>query len=148
MGKRYKKGNVGRRRNKKGKVYINREKKINRLIYKFWEYVFIREYNVSNYSEANRLRLDIKQLFDIQSTYVHSQSRKRRNIYYEQLSKFKSIYVTWKKNTLPIYLSVRFDFPEHLIPELACLYRSVQTYNETVIILGGGAVYCLGLFKD
>ena len=85
MGKRYKKGNVGRGKKGTGKIYINREKEINRKINQFRKTFYTNNMNnIEVYYELNRLRLDIKQLFSIQSTYVHRQSRKRRNIYYKQ----------------------------------------------------------------
>lgn len=131
MGKRYKKGNVGRGKKGTGKIYINREKEINRKINQFRKTFYTNNMNnIEVYYELNRLRLDIKQLFSIQSTYVHRQSRKRRNIYYKQLSEFKGLYVTWKKVTLPVYLSLRFHVPEPILTGVAWFYRETMKHKK------------------
>lgn len=132
MGKRYKKGNVGKARKRPNKPYMDREKEINKLIKKFRKHIFNNEINNrNNYIEADRQRRKLKRLLDVQGKQVTSQGRKRRWVYYDQLSKFKGLYVTWKKISYPTYLSVRYDFPEHLIPCLCVYNRDVHTGVKT-----------------
>ena len=135
MGKRYKPGNVGKSKNRQGRAYMEREAKINRLIKKFRNILFNKDNNQVNvYNQADRLRMNIKYLLKTQSKQIHTKSRKRRNIYYQQLGDFKGLYVTWKKQTLPVYLKVRFDFPEHLIPCLCEYYRGVMKHEKPELI--------------
>lgn len=135
MGKRYKAGNVGKKRNKHNRTYMKREAKINRLIKKFRRILFTEDNNnVDIYNRMNRLRLTLKQLLDFQSKQIYRQSRKRRNIYYQQVMDFKGLYVTWKKITLPVYLKVRFDFPSHLIPPLCDYYKAVMKHEKPDLI--------------
>lgn len=49
---------------------------------------------------------------------VWYKSAKRRNIYGEQLSRFKFVYTKWKRETYLIYLNINFDVPIHLNPTL------------------------------
>jgi hypothetical protein len=126
MGKRYKQGNHGKRKPKKNKTYMKREIQINRLIRDFRKILYNNPKSINNYNEAYHLRGKIKYLIDIQSRQIHRKSRRRRNIYYSQISEFKGLYVTWKKITLPVYLKARYDFPEHLIPELTEYYKNVK----------------------
>lgn len=135
MGKRYKAGNHGKTRNRPGRLYIEREAKINRLINQFRRILF-NENNqrIKVYEKADHLRRQIKYLLDTQSKQIHTQSRKRRNIYYRQLADFKGLYVTWKKITLPTYLKVRFDFPTHLIPNLCEYYKAVMKHENPELI--------------
>ena len=66
MGKRYKAGNVGKRRKKTTqKTFINREKKLNTLINEFMDIIFHKPLNFKNYDHANQLRLDIKICFPV-----------------------------------------------------------------------------------
>lgn len=135
MGKRYKAGNRGKRKNKRGRDYMKREIKINRLIKEFRNILFNKNpYAIKNYKEADKIRGEIKYLLKIQGGDIHRKSRRRRHIYYLQTSDFKGLYVTWKKITLPVYLKVRFDFPEHLIPELTDYYKNVKKGEHPELI--------------
>lgn len=128
MGKRYKKGNKGKSRKKsRVKQFKERELRINKLINKFRRIVLKEDImNERVYIKCNRLRLKIKELLNIQSKQLYSQSRKRRYVYYDQVMTFKGIYVYWKKETLPVFLKVKYDFPEHIIPILSNFYISVK----------------------
>ena len=131
MGKRYKKGNVGKRKRKPSTIFKENEKKINMKINRFRKIVL--DYDstdVELYKTSDKLRREIKGLLNYQSKFIATQSHKRRFIYYDQTANFKGLYVTWKKITLPIYLSVRFNIPEHLIPCLACYYRDLKRGSE------------------
>lgn len=127
MGKRYKHGNRGKRKHKPQKAYMTREIQINRLIRDFRKILFYNNpHTIKNYKKADNIREKIKHLLDIQGKQIHNKSRRRRNIYYTQTADFKGLYVTWKKITVPTYLKVRYDIPEHLIPELAGYYKSIR----------------------
>lgn len=101
MGKRYKKGNIGKRRNRPRVLYFRREKLINHKIKefkeKFYNYKYLNSYEV--YVELFMLKSEIKQLLYAQEDILTSQSYKRRSIYYKQLSRFKMIYARWKNKT-------------------------------------------------
>lgn len=132
MGKRYKKGNIGKRKKKPSAIFKENERKINIKINQFRKIVLNYEdvTSVELYNKSDKLRREIKRLLNYQSKFIATQSHKRRFIYYDQTANFKGLYVTWKKITLPIYLSVRFDIPEHLIPALACYYRDLKRGGE------------------
>ena len=49
----------------------------------------------SEYHYMNELRLQIKKLFRLQDENVWKQSQRRKNIYYQQLERFKYYYVAW-----------------------------------------------------
>lgn len=135
MGKRYKPGNHGKRKPKHGQAYMKREIRINKLIREFRKILFHKNpYTITNYKKADRIRGQIKYLIDIQGKQIHRKSRRRRNVYYTQIAEFKGLYVTWKKITLPTYLKVRYDFPQHLIPELTEYYKNVKRGYEPALI--------------
>ena len=125
MGKRYKAGNKGRKRkNTSQKIFIKREQKINRLMNEFMDLVFHYNMNdLNNYDKANQLRLDLKMNFDMQGKDVHSHGRRRRNIYYKQLSKFKQVYAHWKRISYLPYIIRRYRVPEHL-------YKGLYYYDK------------------
>lgn len=128
MGKRYKKGNKGRKR-KKTPIHIFKEnqRKLNQKIQKFRRIVFYDNLNtIESYKESDKLRREIKSLLNNQSKHLTQQPPISRFIHYDQTANFKGLYVTWKKITLPTYLNVRFQIPEHLIPTLTYYYRDVK----------------------
>lgn len=128
MGKRYKKGNHGKKRKKPNKKYIQREQQLTKDIRSFKEYLFIYEVNDrDNYIEADRLRRKIKHNIRVQGRQVSSKSRQRRFIYYQQMNNFKGLYVTWKKLSLPTFLKVRYHIADHLIPGLCWFYIAIKT---------------------
>ena len=119
VGKRYKKGNVGRKKkNKKlGEIYYNREILLNSLIKEMWDNTYsdnIDFDNFTDYEYMNKLRLDIKSLLDNQGRDMYKVSMSRRAVYYNQLSKFKKCYSYWKKMTYLVYIFKRYDIPVHL----------------------------------
>ena len=128
MGKRYKKGNKGKSRKKsKSKRFMAREKKINKLIVQFRKSVLSEDImDEQVYLKCNRLRLNIKNLLNIQSKSLYTQSRKRRYVYYDQVMTFKGIYVHWKKETLPVFLKIHYDFPDHIIVCLCSFYKDIK----------------------
>ena len=127
MGKRYKKGNRGKRHRKPSTIFKENERKINIKINQFRKIVLNYDLNnLEEYRKSDKLRKEIKSMLNYQSKFIATQSHKRRFIYYDQTANFKGLYVTWKKITLPVYLSVRFNIPEHLISALACYYRDLK----------------------
>lgn len=134
MGKRYKAGNHGKRKPKKGQSYMEREIRINQLIRQFKRILNNNPFKISNYKKADRIRAQIKHLLDVQSQELHTKSRRRRYVYYKQLSDFKGLYVTWKKLTFPQYLMVRYNCPRHLIPTLSEYYKQVKKGEKSELI--------------
>ena len=127
MGKRYKKGNCGRKKKKPATIYKNNERRLNKKIDEFRKIVLNADLtNEEVYKKSDKLRREIKNELRQQGRYLYTQSNKRRFIYYDQTAHFKGLYVTWKKITLPVYLSVRFNIPKHLVPALAVYYRDVK----------------------
>lgn len=115
------------KKSRQNDVYFKREKKLNRLINRFMKFIFHSNLNDLNiYDETNRLRLDIKMNFDMQSEELHMQSRRRRFVYYDQLAKFKTVYSIWKKKSFPAFITRVFDLPEHLINSLEWFYKGVK----------------------
>ena len=124
MGKRRKPGNVNHKKQikRKGTAYFRREKEINSLLRTFVQLVYNPSYdlqNINSYRKMNEIRMKLKKLFDEQGKLVWYKSAKRRNIYIEQLSRFKFVYTKWKSETYITYLNVNFDVPEHLNPILS-----------------------------
>lgn len=108
-------------------IFFKREKKINRLINRFMKFIFNSNLNnLDVYDETNRLRLDIKMNFDMQSEELHMQSRRRRFVYYDQLAKFKTVYSIWKKRSFPAFITRVFNLPEHLIASLEWFYKGLK----------------------
>ena len=68
MGKRYKSGNIGKSKNRQGKIYIQRERRINKLINEFRDLLFHKDQSrIDIYKQSDKLRMDIKYLLAIQS---------------------------------------------------------------------------------
>ena len=134
MGKRYKAGNHGKRKKKKGQTYMKREIRINKLIRQFKRILHTNPYKISNYKKADRIREQIKHLLDVQGQELHTKSRKRRYVYYKQTSDFKGLYVTWKKITFPQYLQVRCYCPRHLIPIISDYYKNLKKGENPELI--------------
>ena len=115
------------KKKKKKEIYFNRERKLNQMINKFTRLTFRGNLNdLDSYDAMNRMRLEIKRIFDIQSEELHNQSRRRRYIYYEQLSRFKSIYCHWKTVSFPAFITRVFNLPEHLIHSLEWYYAGIK----------------------
>ena len=118
MGKRYKKGNVGRRRKIKPKqIYYRREKKINNLINEFKNKYYINKDHLNTletYVELYNLKSEIKHQLYLQENILSTQSYTRRNVYYKQLSRFKRIYSRWKQDTRYAFLSYVCHVPPYL----------------------------------
>lgn len=118
MGKRYKSGNVGRRRGTKPKqFYYRREKEISKLINIFKKnyYEHHGELNtLETYALMYRLKSDIKHLFYLQENMIHLQSYRRRSVYYHQLNRFKRIYSKWKQDTRYAFFSYVCNVPPWL----------------------------------
>ena len=116
MGKRYKKGNVGKRRNRPRILYYRREKlinnKINEFKNKYYDYNYLNDYET--YVELFILKSEIKQLFYNQEQILSTQSYRRRSIYYQQLSRFKRIYSKWKNETRFAFFSYICALPPQL----------------------------------
>ena len=121
MGKRYKTGNVGRKRGVKPKqIYYKIEKKINELINIFKKHYYDHHNSLNTletYAFMYRLKSDIKQLFYLQENNLHLQSYRRRSIYYHQLTRFKRIYSRWKLDTRYAFLSYVCQVPPRYVIE-------------------------------
>lgn len=131
MGKRYKKGNHGKKRSNSHTQYMHREKQINKLINEFGTILKeLDENNEQQYIYANRLRFKIKELLGVQSPVVYKESRKRRYVYNDQVMNFKGIYVTWKKRTFHLFLKVKYDIPLSCIPQISYFYKNIKTGGE------------------
>ena len=121
MGKRYKTGNVGRRRKLRPKqVYFRREKQINNLIRQFTK-IYYTDHNSLNtletYLRLYDLKTEIKHELYLQENILSVQSYTRRNVYYKQLSRFKRIYSKWKYNTRYAFLSYVCRVPPYYFIE-------------------------------
>lgn len=119
MGKRYKKGNVGRKRKIKQKqIYYRREKLINKLINQFKTHYF-NSYSslntVKKYKEMYLLKSSIKFQFHLQESDLFQQSHNRRSVYYDQLNRFKLIYTMWKRSTRYAFLSYICHVPPYYL---------------------------------
>ncbi len=126
MGKRRKPGNRNPKKQlkKQGTDYFNREKEINHLLNKFTNAVYNPNYDlqsISSYKKMNEVRMKLKKLFDQQGDLVWNKSAKRREVYNNQLSKFKVVYTKWKSETYLTYLNLYFNVPKHLNPILTTL---------------------------
>lgn len=131
MGKRYKKGNTGRKKKNKrlSDIYYNREVLLNKKIKEMWDNTYhnIDFDSFTDYEYMNKLRLDIKSLLDNQSRDMCKVSMSRRAVYYNQLSKFKKCYSYWKRMTYLVYIFKRYDIPVHLYNSVKYEYvRSVM----------------------
>lgn len=137
MGKRYKRGNRKRKKVRPTNNFYKREKKLNKLINKFVNNFFklqrpaVRE----EYDDMNRIRLDIKSFFALQEDEIWKQSRRRRRIYYRQLTRFKYYYVNWKHLTYYIYLESRYGCPLHLSQTLIYYIKYSHNIISTIYML-------------
>ena len=128
MAVRRKKGNKPKKKKKTGKdSYYHTEQVINSKINEFKKIVLNHDvFNRSEYIRANDLRLEIKELLRVQGFDVYAQSRQRRYVYYSQTANFKGLYVTWKKETYPIYLMVKYDLPSHISISVSIFYKFIK----------------------
>ena len=124
MGKRYKRGNVGRKRRVKSlAVYKRREKEINDLIKLFYTkyYTYSKAYLLNDrdcYNEMYQLKSEIKRNLYYQENILHKQSFYRRNIYYHQVQRFKRIYTKWKNDTRYTFLTYKCRVPDHILSKV------------------------------
>lgn len=116
MGKRYKKGNHGKKRKRQNDDFYQREIILNKKIADFRNsfYQLKNPPSFDEYYVMNKKRMDIKSLLDLQGKDLSQQSWRRRTFYYLQLDKFKRIYTRWKKYTYYIFLTVVYNVPIHL----------------------------------
>lgn len=107
--------------------FFGREQQINKLIKIFIKKQKTLQYppTVDEYEYMDKLRLEIKRLFDLQSDTLWKQSYRRKRFYNKQLTKFKYHYTKWKRYTYYIYLYLRFDMPLHLIQSLR-FYKNIS----------------------
>lgn len=121
MGKRYKKGNRGRKKKTVVNDFYSREVQLNRMVANFRHQYYNLTYPPleSEYDDMNRQRLEIKRLFDLQDGEVWKQSERRKRFYYKQLNEFKYYYVAWKKMTYYIYLEQRYKIPHRFCTTLS-----------------------------
>ena len=126
MGKRYKRGNHKRKKEKSSDVFYQREKVLNRKINDFKNSFYHLEHppTLDEYIIMNKKRMDIKTLLDVQGNIVSRQSRRRRTFYYWQLEKFKRIYTKWKRYTYYIFLTHVYNVPMHL-------HTSLKWFNDS-----------------
>ena len=118
MGKRYKKGNVGRKRKIKPKqIYFRREKQINNLINEFKKEYYTNKDKLNTletYVTLYNLKTEIKHLLYLQENMITVQSYTRRTVYYKKLGRFKRIYSRWKHETVYAFLSYVCHVPPYL----------------------------------
>lgn len=134
MGKRYKRGNHGRKKPVIVNDFFAREKLLNKHINHFINKYFSlqRPPISSEYEDMNKERLEIKRLLDLQSPELYSQSERRKRFYNYQLTRFKYYYTKWKKLTYYIYLEQRFDVPEHLFSALRFFIDVSHDINSSI----------------
>ena len=134
MGKRYKRGNHGRKKPIIVNDFFAREQLLNKHINHFINSYFNlqRPPISSEYEDMNKERLEIKRLLDLQSPELYSQSERRKRFYNSQLTRFKYYYTKWKKLTYYIYLEQRFDMPKHLCPALEFFINISNDINSTI----------------
>ena len=104
MGKRYKKGNHGKKRKRQNDDFYQREIILNKKIADFRNsfYQLKNPPSFDEYYVMNKKRMDIKSLLDLQGKDLSQPSWRRRTFYYLQLDKFKRIY-TRGRNILTIF---------------------------------------------
>ena len=96
--------------------YFEREQQLNRMIRQFQRDY----YNLSTpptneeYLEMDEKRRQIKYLIGCQEYQVWQKSPNRKHAYFSQLSLFKSIYMMWKRLTVPNYLEEYHHVPHHV----------------------------------
>lgn len=121
MGKRYKKGNRCKRRDKSNNHFYQREREINKRVSHFIKTYYQLSYPpVDNeYKYMNNERIEIKRLFRLQDKDVWKQSARRKRFYYKQLNEFKYYYVAWKKMTYYIFLEYQYGMPRRFCTTLS-----------------------------
>lgn len=132
MGKRYKKGNHKKKKSlSKHDAFFDREKTINTLLNNFVQHYYDLSYPPldSEYSHMNKQRLILKKLFARQGEVVWNKSRRRRSVYYDQLSRFKFYYTKWKHLTYYIYLNQRYDLPIRYCHILSYFMHNKCSFN-------------------
>ena len=119
MGRR---SNYGKRKHKKHKKgehnqYYQREALLNRKIKEFYTkfYNLHKPPQANEYHEMNRLRMEIKRLFNIQGRDVWNKSFNRKHVYFDQLNKFKPLYMRWKRLTFFIFLEELLHIPTRIV---------------------------------
>ena len=119
MGRR---SNYGKRKNKKHKKgehnqYYQREALLNSKIKEFYNkfYSLHKPPQANEYHEMNRLRMEIKRLFNIQGRDVWNKSFNRKHVYIDQLNKFKPLYMRWKRLTVFVFLEELLHIPSHIV---------------------------------
>lgn len=120
MGKRYKRGNIKRKKVKATDKVFQREKLINRKIGEFRKKFkkLKRPPTVDEYYIMNDKRIEIKRLLHEQECNISNQSYRRRTFFYLQLGKWKTIYTNWKHFTYYIFLTEICNVPLHLVTAL------------------------------
>lgn len=132
MPKRYKKGNKKRKKQKSNYgIFFKREKEINLLLNDFVKRYYSLSYPPleSEYHYMNELRLQIKKLFHLQDENVWKQNQRRKNIYYQQLERFKYYYVAWKYLTFYIYLNLNYGIPIHHCTALSFFRKNQKDFQ-------------------
>lgn len=86
---------------------------------------------INEYLYMDKLRKEIKRLFDIQGSVLWQYGFKEQRQYYQLLDKFKYYYARWKHWTYYTYLHVRFGVPFHLMARLKYYKRTKQ------LVIGG-----------
>lgn len=105
-----------KQRRKRDDGYYSREQMLNKMIRQFQRDY----YNLSTpptndeYVHMDELRREIKYLLRCQEYQVWQKSYNRKHAYFSQLSLFKSMYMMWKRQTVPNYLEEYHNVPHHI----------------------------------
>ena len=86
---------------------------------------------VEEYVYMDKLRHNLKRLFDLQGSELWRYDHKHTVKYYRMLDKFKYFYSRWKRWTYYTYLHVRFGVPFHLMARLKYCRRTQH------LVIGG-----------
>ena len=132
MGKRYKKGNRGKKRYRSNDNFYQREREINKRVSNFIKTYYKLSYPPlsSEYDYMNNERIEIKRLFRLQDREVWKQSPRRKSFYYQQLSAFKYYYVAWKKMTYYIFLENEYGVPRRFCTSLSFFKKHNHDVNS------------------
>ena len=132
MGKRYKKGNKGKKKKKETDDFYQRERKINKKVSNFIKKYYQLSYPPvdSEYEYMNNERIEIKRLFHLQDGEVWKQSSRRKRFYYKQLNEFKYYYVAWKRLTYYIFLEQKYNIPRRFCISLSFFKKNNHDVNS------------------
>ena len=128
MGKRYKKGNKGKkpknrgrkRRNENGAVF-KLEQEINEELNDFIKLYHLVDFNsIDDYDMMYAKKENIKKLIRKQQEHSYVMNYRRYQFLEEQLDLFKRVYTGWKKKSYRTFLIYRMHVPSYLVDNFYC----------------------------